>query len=109
MTETTFRSYMAQAKVPQVGDYGRGYQRGLRRHYHGASFGSAEDHRRWMQAAEEPHRAELGRGYRDGYAGRAPENPHAVALGRTGGSATSPAKAHAARENGKKGGRPKGS
>ena len=35
------------------------------------------------------------------------KNPHAVALGRRGGKVTSDAKAHAARENGKKGGRPK--
>ena len=41
------------------------------------------------------------------------KNPHAVALGRKGGKAgkgkTSEAKATAARENGKRGGRPKGS
>ena len=37
----------------------------------------------------------------------AKKNPHAVALGRKGGSVTSRAKAKAARENGKKGGRPK--
>lgn len=40
------------------------------------------------------------------------KNPHAVALGRKGGAATkgvsSPAKTRAARLNGKKGGRPKG-
>jgi len=38
------------------------------------------------------------------------KNPHAVALGRRGGSATkgisTPAKRRAARENGKRGGRP---
>jgi hypothetical protein len=34
------------------------------------------------------------------------KNPHAVALGRKGGSATSKAKTDAARENGKLGGRP---
>jgi general stress protein YciG len=41
------------------------------------------------------------------------KNPHAVALGRKGGAATkgisTPAKRRTARENGKKGGRPKGS
>jgi peptide subunit release factor RF-3 len=71
MNESTFRSYMAQAKQ-LGGEYGRGYQRGLRRHHHGASFGTTEEHKRWMRAAEEPHRAEAGRGYRDGHAGRAP-------------------------------------
>jgi len=35
------------------------------------------------------------------------KNPHAVALGRKGGRVTSEVKAAAARENGKKGGRPK--
>jgi hypothetical protein len=35
------------------------------------------------------------------------KDPNAVALGRKGGSATSAAKAEAARQNGKKGGRPK--
>ncbi len=34
------------------------------------------------------------------------KNPHAVALGRNGGSVTSKAKAAAARKNGKRGGRP---
>lgn len=34
------------------------------------------------------------------------KNPHAVALGRKGGSATSKAKADASRANGAKGGRP---
>lgn len=35
------------------------------------------------------------------------KNPHAVALGRKGGSVKSERKAETARENGKKGGRPK--
>ena len=35
------------------------------------------------------------------------KDPHAVALGRKGGKATSERKSQAARENGKKGGRPK--
>lgn len=41
--------------------------------------------------------------------GRLPamKNPHAVALGRKGGCVTSDAKAAAARENGKRGGRPR--
>jgi len=36
------------------------------------------------------------------------KNPHAVALGRKGGSVSSKAKTKAARENAKKGGWPKG-
>jgi hypothetical protein len=34
------------------------------------------------------------------------KNPHAVAMGKLGGSKKSPAKQNAARTNGKKGGRP---
>lgn len=36
-----------------------------------------------------------------------PKNPHAVTLGRRGGKARTERKAETARENGKKGGRPK--
>ncbi len=35
------------------------------------------------------------------------KNPHAAALGKLGGSVSSPAKRRAARENGKLGGRPR--
>jgi len=35
------------------------------------------------------------------------KNPHAAALGRLGGKAKSPAKSKSARENGRKGGRPR--
>lgn len=37
----------------------------------------------------------------------AKKNPHAVTLGRRGGRVSSPAKTAAARENGRKGGRPR--
>jgi len=40
---------------------------------------------------------------------QAAKNPAAVALGRLGGSVSSPAKRRAVRANGRKGGRPKGS
>lgn len=81
MDERMYRSYMMQAK--QIGgEYGAGYQRGLRRHHHGETFGTAEKHRKWMRAADEPHRADLGRGYRDGFAGHPPretaEEPEAT-------------------------------
>ena len=51
-------------------DYFHGYQRGLRRLYHGARFGTAEEHARWsaLGTGDDP-RVELGRGYRDGFAG----------------------------------------
>lgn len=72
MTEQQFASLMRQARL-LTSDYGTGYQRGLRRHYHGERFGSPEEHARWMRFADEPSRAELGRGYRDGFAGQPPQ------------------------------------
>ena len=49
-------------------DYWAGYQRGLRRAYHGGRFGTAEEHAFWITQAEsnDPMRSERGRGYRDG-------------------------------------------
>ena len=41
-----------------------GYQRGMRRHYHGEKFGTDEEHTLWMSLAET-----LGTGYRAGYSG----------------------------------------
>jgi hypothetical protein len=76
MDERTFRQYMSAAKQI-AGDYGRGYQRGLRRHHHGEKFGTATEHRQWMGLAKDEPRAELGQGYRDGFAGRPPREPAA--------------------------------
>lgn len=50
-----------------------GYIRGLRRHYHGEKFGTAEEHAHWMALADEQGDEQLtarGRGYRAGFAGR---------------------------------------
>ncbi|MBP8961222.1 hypothetical protein KBG31_03300 [Patescibacteria group bacterium] len=44
--------------------YWRGYQRGLRRLYHGNNFGTDEEHAVWITSVEE-----CGNGYRAGYAG----------------------------------------
>ena len=50
-------------------DYWQGYQRGLRRQYHGDNFGTDEEHELWMDLIHDPdlNRSERGRGYRDGY------------------------------------------
>lgn len=50
-------------------DYWMGYQRGLRRRYHGEIFGTDEEHEMWMQLYEDSDdvRAARGRGYRDGF------------------------------------------
>jgi hypothetical protein len=73
MHERTFKSRMLKAKAMQsVGerpDYWIGYQRGLRRSYHGSAFGTDEEHDLWMGLAddEDQGRAERGQGYRDGF------------------------------------------
>jgi hypothetical protein len=76
MHERTFKSRMLTAKAMEtVGerpDYWIGYQRGLRRFHHGEIFGTDEEHDLWMGLAddEDQDRAEMGRGYRDGYSGK---------------------------------------
>jgi hypothetical protein len=57
------------------GDYSEGYSRGLRRRYHGERFGTAEQHEIYMRLGlnGDEHRADLGRGYRDAFAGKLPE------------------------------------
>ena len=45
-------------------DYWAGYQRGLRRAFHGERFGTDAEHQLWLSLSDD--RAELGRGYRDG-------------------------------------------
>lgn len=48
--------------------YWRGYQRGLRRGFHGELFGTEEEHQRWMRLADDgadDADRECGRGYRD--------------------------------------------
>jgi len=72
MDESQFKSLMLQAKMFN-GEYGTGYQRGLRRHYHGEKFGKPEEHAALLQIQANECRKELGRGYRDGFAGKVPK------------------------------------
>lgn len=80
-TEGAFRRAMAQARtMTELGDrpdYWRGYQRGVRRRYHGEAFGTDEEHDRWLSLvdSEETSRQEMGRGYRDGLQCPDLENP----------------------------------
>lgn len=77
MTEQKFRSEMRRAKTMQElsddpfrSDYWASYMRGLRRAYHGESFGTADEHKKWMSCIndnDEQHR-QRGQGYRDGLA-----------------------------------------
>ena len=71
MNEDTFKSLIFEAEALTGGDYLRGYLRGIRRHYHGDIFGTDEEHNQWLNL--EGDRDDLGRGYRDGLAGRPPE------------------------------------
>jgi hypothetical protein len=68
MDEQTFKSLMLKAEKLAGGAYLKGYQRGLRRHYHGSSYGTEQEHHHWLS-----HEI-LGRGYRDGFAGHQPND-----------------------------------
>lgn len=70
MNEQQFKQFYSMAEYCNP-DYQRGYRQGLRRNYHGENFGTADEHARWM--ALSGHRAEMGRGYRDGFAGNQPD------------------------------------
>lgn len=69
MDEQRFKELMKRASECG-GDYAAGYQRGLRRHYHGERFGAADEHEQWM--AMDGHRQAQGDGYRAGFAGEEP-------------------------------------
>jgi hypothetical protein len=71
MREDVFATFMARARRIG-GDYGAGYQHGLRRHYYGDTFGTFEERAAWRALAGDPKRADLGRGYRHGITGHAP-------------------------------------
>jgi len=66
MDEARFQSLARRAKL-LTGDYGAGYQTGLRRHYYGERFGESREHD--LRAARQD---EYGRGYRDGLTGDEP-------------------------------------
>jgi hypothetical protein len=76
ISTTAFRAAMEHANgMRQFADcdnahYWEGYQRGLRRAYHGLAFGTAEEHAKWLSLAGDADamRDQRGRGYRDGLA-----------------------------------------
>ncbi len=70
MTDDKFMHLMMRARtMDHVGlesaEYWRGYERGLRRTFHGERFGTDEEHGRWTERSDE-----LGRGYHDGLLGQ---------------------------------------
>jgi len=72
LNEQEFERLMRLGKLVG-GDYSAGYQRGIRRLYHGDKFGTPEEHEKWqlLGMLGDP-RVELGEGYRDGFAGLPP-------------------------------------
>jgi len=65
-----FKKEMARAEnmaKMEKENYWRGYQRGLRRAYHGENFGTPEEHEKFLNAANSPdeRQKETGRGYAD--------------------------------------------
>ena len=63
---------LAEHSSPPESDFWQGYQRGLRQHFHGAAFGTDDEHTLWMALADEERddsRRHRGLGYRTGFSG----------------------------------------
>jgi len=82
MDERQFHSEVLRAQTlsrldPDKQDYYAGYIRGLRRRYHGATFGTDAEHATWLALVDDADesRAARGRGYCDGFAGPQTEEP----------------------------------
>ena len=77
LSEADFQHEMARAKTFQGLEHDRaeywiGYQRGLRRAFHGEAFGTMQEHTLWLEAAssDDAMRRQRGQGYRDGLRGK---------------------------------------
>ena len=73
MDKVIFEHEMSKAKAfkdadPDRADYWAGYQRGLRRAYHGENFGTESEHALWLATInnEDISKQQRGKGYRDG-------------------------------------------
>ncbi|HQN18500.1 MAG TPA: hypothetical protein PKV86_05165 [Syntrophobacteraceae bacterium] len=72
MTHAQFTHEMLKAgtftRLGERPDYWRGYQRGLRRAYHGEAFGTEREHAQWLALVDslDDVQREVGLGYRDG-------------------------------------------
>jgi DNA-binding transcriptional regulator YiaG len=74
LKKTLFDIEMTKAEVMggvERPAYWAGYKNGLQRRFHGETFGTRQEHDRWMDAAgaEDEEISEQSRGYRDGYLG----------------------------------------
>jgi hypothetical protein len=71
MTEKEFEELMSLADYLVLSnDYLIGYQKGLRRHYYGESYGTEIEYYQWLNL--DGFRAEMGIGYKDGFSGNPP-------------------------------------
>lgn len=80
MTEREFKANMSAAKTfselptenPFHTDFWAGYQRGLRRNYHGENFGTEQEHELWLSGINsgDTSRKMRGIGYREGVSGQ---------------------------------------
>ena len=67
MNQPIFNSYMMQAKQLCSPEYLRGYQYGLRRHFHGENFGEEEQFRKMRERG-----GATAQGLQDGLSGKKP-------------------------------------
>ena len=80
MKKLQFQSLLGMAKTMQsidreYADYWMGFQRGVRRLYHGENFGTHEEHEQFMNCADGEYRKKLQAGYHAGYSGKRPKLP----------------------------------
>lgn len=109
------KTFQHLTAVPEEQQFWTGYQRGMRSHYHGENFGTAEEHEKWLALIDDPTRRNMGFGYWVGSSGQniqiamktLTKKQYLSELGRKGGSVSSERKTAAVRENAKLGGRPK--
>ncbi len=73
MQEQQFAIFI-QYVTPPKNYYDLGYQRGLRRFYHGEKFGTQSEHEEWMNLSG--NRKNMGKGYQDGFSGLPPAGYH---------------------------------
>ena len=72
MEKKQFQSLLGMAKSMQSidsdrADFWSGFQRGLRRLYHGENFGTPDEHQKWMSCRDGHYRRDLQTGYRAGF------------------------------------------
>lgn len=73
MKEKKYNTYLSAAKSLKS-DYGKGYIKGLKRHYLGDKAGSDTEHKKYID--KDSRRSAIAEGYRDGFAGKPPKGFH---------------------------------